>query len=75
MSSAMQALGIDKLSPDERRELMFEIWDSLAATEVSRPLTEIENQLIDERLAAYRANPQAGSPWDEVKARLLGGQS
>ena len=70
----LQALGIDKLPADERLRLMHDIWDSLAAAEESRGLTEAEAALIDARLAARDANPAGGAPWDEVKARLLGGR-
>ncbi len=30
MSSLMTALGIDRMSPDERLQLVQEIWDSIA---------------------------------------------
>ncbi|MCA1852752.1 MAG: addiction module protein [Beggiatoa sp.] len=26
--------------------------------------------MLEQRLTAYRENPQAGSPWEEVRARL-----
>jgi putative addiction module component (TIGR02574 family) len=33
-------------------------------------LTEEDKRLIDERLEARRQNPKAGSPWEEVCARI-----
>jgi hypothetical protein len=30
-----------------------------------------ESAMLDRELEAYRANPDAGSSWEEVKARLL----
>lgn len=68
----LQALGIDKLSADERRELMHDIWDSLSDAEAARGPTAAEAGLIDARLAARDANPAGGAPWDEVNARLVG---
>ena len=56
-----------KLSIDERLELIERIWDTIAAD----PLTEEDLEELDRRLADAEADPGAGSPWSEVKARLL----
>ena len=73
MSTLMSSLGIDKLSTAERIQLMEEIWDSIAAgPEDALPLTDAQKQDLQRRLADYAANPQAGSTWEEVKARLQG---
>jgi putative addiction module component (TIGR02574 family) len=67
----MSSLGIDKLSMAERVQLWEEIWDSMAASpEDVLPLTEAQRQDLQARLADYRADPKAGSTWEEVKARL-----
>jgi putative addiction module component (TIGR02574 family) len=34
-------------------------------------LTPTTRKLLDKRLAAYRANPDLGSPWKEVKRRIV----
>jgi hypothetical protein len=34
-------------------------------------LTDLDNALLDARLAAYRHNPDAGSSWEDVQSRLL----
>lgn len=65
----MKDLGIDRLSVDERIELVQEIWDSVAAEPEAMPLTESQKQEIDRRLAAHREDPDAVVPWDTVKAR------
>jgi putative addiction module component (TIGR02574 family) len=70
MPATMKALGIDKLSLDDRMSLMEEIWDSIAANPVDVPVTEAQKQDLQARLAAYQDNPKAGSSWDDVKARL-----
>ncbi|MCW5553067.1 MAG: addiction module protein [Verrucomicrobiae bacterium] len=54
----------------ERLRLVQDIWDSIAAAPETLPLTEEDKRLIDERLEACRQNPQAGSPWPEVRARI-----
>ncbi len=71
MSPTIQSLGIDRLSVAERIQLVQEIWDSIAAEIERSPLTESQRQEIDRRLAAYRANPQAAIPWEQVEAEAL----
>ena len=61
-----------KLSVAERILLVEEIWDSIAADAEQQPITESQKQDLQRRLAAYEANPKAGSSWEEVKARLQG---
>lgn len=34
-------------------------------------LTDEEKQIIDQRLEAYRRNPDAASPWNEVYQRIV----
>ncbi|MFO0863972.1 MAG: addiction module protein [Gemmataceae bacterium] len=71
MSHTLKSLGIDRLSVEERMRLLEEIWDSIAEEQPDLPLTEAQRQDLDRRIDAYEANPNAGSPWEEVKARLL----
>ena len=54
----------------ERLQLVEEIWDSLAAEPASVPVTEAQRRELDRRVRAYRQNPQAGSTWEQVKARI-----
>jgi putative addiction module component (TIGR02574 family) len=54
----------------QRILLVEEIWDSIAAEAEQLPLTEAQKQDLQRRLAAYQANPNAGSSWEEVRARL-----
>ena len=41
--------------------------------ELSQDIPQSHQEELDRRLAACKANPDAGSPWQEVKARLQGG--
>ena len=59
------------LSPEERLLLVEEIWDSIANVPESVALTEAQRRELDERLAEYRNDPTAGSPWEQVKSRIL----
>jgi len=70
---SMNALGLDRLTVAERIFLVQDLWDSIAATPDAVTLTESHQQDLKRRLDAYRDNPKAGSPWEEVKGRLQGG--
>ncbi len=59
------------LSVSERIRLTQEIWDSVAAVPDSVPLSQADCQELDRRLEAYHADPNAGSPWPEVRERLM----
>jgi putative addiction module component (TIGR02574 family) len=72
MSSTLKSLGIDRLSLAQRILLVEEIWDSIAAEAEQLPLSDAQRQDLQRRIAAYEANPKAGSTWEEVKARLRG---
>lgn len=62
-----------KLSVAERLELVEDLWDSIAqdADLDTLPLSEEDKQLLDERLAEHEKDPDPGSTWDDVKARIL----
>lgn len=70
MSPNLKSLGIDQLSVAERILLVQEIWDSIADQEDELPLTDAQREDLKRRLAAYEANPKAGSTWEEVGKRL-----
>ncbi len=71
MSSLMSSLGVDRLSPAERVQLVEEILDSLDGDREPPPITEAQRKELDRRLAILEANPAGASPWEEVEARVL----
>ena len=71
MSSLMTKLGIDRLSEAERTQLLDELLDSFAGDREPPPMSEALKQELDRRIAYLDAHPEAGSPWEEVKARIL----
>lgn len=68
MAVNMVDFGIDRLSIEDRLALTQQIWDSIAEEVGHSPLTGTQQQEIDRRLAAHRANPQAAIPWEQVEA-------
>ena len=61
-------LNIDRMSVDERLELIEKIWDSI---EELPPLTEAQKAELNRRVESYRASPGDGVTWEAVKARLI----
>ena len=61
------------LSPAERLQLAQDLWDSVdsAAGIDVLPLTDEQRAELDDRLADLEANPNDGSPWSDVKKRVL----
>jgi putative addiction module component (TIGR02574 family) len=71
MSPTLQDLGIDRLSIEERLRLIGEIWESLTPID-KIGIPESHREEIDRRIVAADADPAAGRPWEEVRARLRG---
>jgi putative addiction module component (TIGR02574 family) len=59
------------LSVEEKLKLVEELWADIAAQTDKLPIPEWHVREIQESEAAYKANPHDGSPWAEVKARIL----
>lgn len=62
---------IFELSVVQRILLVEEIWNSIARHPEAVPLTDDEKAELDKRLNAYHADPHAGTPWDELKAKMV----
>jgi putative addiction module component (TIGR02574 family) len=60
-----------QLPVSERLKLVEAIWDSIAETPEALQLTEVQRAELDRRLDEYEKDPTAGSPWPDVKARIL----
>jgi putative addiction module component (TIGR02574 family) len=65
-----RAADILELSVAERIQIVEDIWDSIAAVPEAVPLSEDQKNELDRRLEAYHLNPEAGSPWSEVRERI-----
>lgn len=71
MSPTLQALGIDRLTREQRLALVQEIWDTIAAEPHPPLLTEAQRQELQRRVEDDDANPDDVIPWDRVKAEAL----
>jgi hypothetical protein len=72
MSKAEILAELPKLTPAERREVRLKLaaLDGEEWLAADDPLLDAEKALLDARLAAYEKDPDAGSSWEEVEARV-----
>ena len=63
--------GILELPVQERIQLVEDIWDTIASEPEPIVLTPGQREELDRRLEDYRQNQTAGSPWDDVRERIL----
>jgi putative addiction module component (TIGR02574 family) len=63
---------LPRLSTEERKEILLKLTelDGVAWLDADDPLTAQEKAILDARLAAYERDPDAGSSWAELEARL-----
>jgi putative addiction module component (TIGR02574 family) len=63
---------LPKLTKTQRHEIRLKLveLDDEAWLDEDDPITADEKALLDARLAAYEKDPDAGSSWEEVEARI-----
>ncbi len=66
--SAADAL---ELPISERIQLVTQIWESIAECPEEIELTQETRKLLEKRLATHRSDPTQGSPWIDVRTRIL----
>ena len=71
MAATVKDLGIDRMSVDDRLDLMNQIWDSLPADSDRSYLNEAQRRELERRLAEHEANPNDVIPWEQVKTEAL----
>ena len=62
-----------RLPVEARLQLVEDLWDSIAqeAPDEAFPMTPELIAELDRRLAEADANPDAGIPWEQVRANIL----
>lgn len=68
---AIRMSDVLELPVAERLKLVEAIWDSIAEAPEALALTDSQRAELDRRLEDYESNPEEGSPWSEVKERIL----
>jgi len=60
-----------KLSAQERMRVAQALWQSAWDDQANIPLTPEQRDELDRRLTDLETNPDDGTSWDEVRARLM----
>ncbi len=63
---------LPKLTTEERKEILLKLaeLDGDLWLDAEEPLTDAEKAILEARLAAYEKDPDGGSSWIEVEARI-----
>lgn len=69
MMTALQEL--ETLPVPERLQLVEDLWDSIARSNVEIPIPQWQIDELDRRKQNYLRNPDSGQTWDEVKQDIL----
>jgi len=59
-----------QMSVAERIQLVEDIWDTIASSPESVPITDAQKEELDRRLQAYTQSPGEGVSWDELKEKV-----
>lgn len=60
-----------ELPVSERLRLVELLLDSIAAVPETVPISDELKAELDRRIADFEADPEAGSPWEDVRSRIL----
>jgi putative addiction module component (TIGR02574 family) len=63
-------IDLNKLSREERLDLIEELWISLSTDASKIPLTEAQANELDRRMAEMDQDDCLGIPWETVMARI-----
>lgn len=61
---------IEELNPNEKAELVYQVWNQLVDSGWQPPPSPSHAEVLDRRLQALDANPQAVLTWDEIVAHV-----
>jgi putative addiction module component (TIGR02574 family) len=61
---------LDLPVPDRLR-VVEEIWESIAAAPETLPVPQSQRDELDRRLKLHQEDPEAATPWETVRSRLL----
>ena len=59
------------LPVSDRLRVVEEIWESIVAAPESLPVPQSQREELDRRLKLHHEDPDAATPWETVRSRLL----
>jgi putative addiction module component, TIGR02574 family len=71
MKKRISVSDVAEFSVAERIQFVEDVWDSIAVLPDQVELPEDVKKELDKRLESYHRSPDSGSPWEEVKQRIL----
>jgi putative addiction module component (TIGR02574 family) len=66
------ALDIDRLTVEQKIDLIGLLWDSMSNNGEALPFPDWHRRELKKRIADAAANPDAMIPWEEFRAELRG---
>jgi len=70
----LPAIDIDRLTTEERLDLIERLWDSLDASASASLLTPAQREELDRRLDDLDREGPTGTPWDDAISRIRSSQ-
>jgi len=68
--STANKIDIQELSQSERILLAEQLWDSITDDQDTIEVTDSQMKLLQQRLTAYKASPNEGTSWEQVKKEM-----
>ena len=68
--STANKMDIQELSQSERILLAEQLWDSITDDQDTIEVTDSQMKLLQQRLTAYKASPNEGTSWEQVKKEM-----
>ena len=68
--STANKIDIQELSQSERILLAEQLWDSITDDQDTIEVTDSQMKILQQRLAAYKASPNEGTSWEQVKKEM-----
>ena len=68
--STENKIDIQELSQSERILLAEQLWDSITDDQDTLEVTDSQMKILQQRLAAYKASPNEGTSWEQVKKEM-----
>ena len=66
------AIDIERLTRDERLDLLERLWELLNRDQEELPLTDRQREELDRRLDSLDEEGPTGVPWEQVRKEMTG---